>query len=1026
MRDIEGLVAWFSADSVHLTDDGHVDILYDKSGNSRHAVQNTVGKQPICMERDSSINYQRTLYFDGNDFFTSSFGQSISQPSTIVVLWQQLQSNASTTCYTGLSSTSRNQLYLSKNKFGLYAGLELNAKNVSTTTFKHSIFFSLFNGNNSFLAINNHITISGNVGGLASDGLIIGSYISNKYGIVGNITELIFINNTLSVADSSVIMDYLRDKYAPAVSLKEFNSSYGFKPMVFKKPWLTSLIWNDGYTDSIRVFSHNGFYKVTATDIFGFTSSDSAYISIVEPNALTDTTICLGDTITWNTNLAGPYTYLWSNGSTDPSLNISSGGQYWVVITDTAGYSWHSDIITVTVDSFPVQATLGPDTIRACVGNYIYLANGYESATSYLWSTGDTTNHFEIFESGLYSVSVVNNLGCRAIDTAYYHVEGIAPTVNFSYDSLCQTRNIKFTNLSHSNDESPISTFNWWFGNGDSSVQQNPEYTFQSSGNFEIKLMVECQNGCANEVRKSLTVWQLPTADFVPDAVCSDTETQLFSRSKSPDDTISLWQWTIGGIGYSEVNPKLQFADAGKVGVTLAVATAHGCTDTISKTIVVRKGPQADFNVGPVCVDAPISLTNATINYLNLAVDYKWEIDDTDFSNMRNAELVLNDTEPHKVVMTVRQHSNGCESSVHKTLQAKSRPNVGFDVNDVCANSLPKLIAAQGNNVEQLDCVWTIDTLPKIFGKSAQLINLKEGPHAITLVATDEVGCHDTASAIFNVLPDVQATFVADVAEGAVPLVVTFKNTTTQNSEFNWDFGDGYFATERNVQHTFADSGVFNVTLTSTTPNGCVTKAEKQISTRVAHSNLAIALAKANVVTDYIEIEATLINKGTVDEHNVLINCTNNLGLDITEALPDTIFAHKVYQHKLNARLNSRDLQNLEFVCLSIKSDNTDEDETDNEFCISFTDNRFVVLQPKPNPATDHVNIEFVTQDGGNAQLAVYNANGKQIMSKEVVAESGIMRIKIDVSTLPTGNYVCMLCHNGHVSKQMFVVMRGK
>lgn len=51
-------------------------------------------------------------------------------------------------------------------------------------------------------------------------------------------------------------------------------------------------------------------------------------------------------------------------------------------------------------------------------------------------------------------------------------------------------------------------------------------------------------------------------------------------------------------------------------------------------------------------------------------------------------------------------------------------------------------------------------------------------------------------------------------------LTVTFTNTSTNGDTYLWDFGDGNTSTEENPVHTYADNGLYTVTLTASNPNG--------------------------------------------------------------------------------------------------------------------------------------------------------------------------------------------------------------
>ena len=65
-----------------------------------------------------------------------------------------------------------------------------------------------------------------------------------------------------------------------------------------------------------------------------------------------------------------------------------------------------------------------------------------------------------------------------------------------------------------------------------------------------------------------------------------------------------------------------------------------------------------------------------------------------------------------------------------------------------------------------------------------------------------------------------RAGYVLSTRSGIAPLTVVFTNTSTPNTTgWEWDFGDGTTSTERDPgAHTYAEPGVYTVTLRATSP----------------------------------------------------------------------------------------------------------------------------------------------------------------------------------------------------------------
>ncbi len=99
-------------------------------------------------------------------------------------------------------------------------------------------------------------------------------------------------------------------------------------------------------------------------------------------------------------------TYLWSNGSTNPSIDINESGIYWVTVTNGCGSS--TDTISVNLNTAP-EVNIGED-LTVCTSEPVRLdATG--SNLSYEWSNGSTNSTIEVHENGLFWVTVENECG---------------------------------------------------------------------------------------------------------------------------------------------------------------------------------------------------------------------------------------------------------------------------------------------------------------------------------------------------------------------------------------------------------------------------------------------------------------------------------------------------------------------------------------------------------------------------------------------------------------------------------------
>jgi PKD repeat protein len=145
-----------------------------------------------------------------------------------------------------------------------------------------------------------------------------------------------------------------------------------------------------------------------------------------------DTLLCPGTPIVLNAGNPGS-TYLFNNSASSQTTSISSVGTYSVIVTN-ASSCIGVDTIIIGAGTNPV-VNLGNDT-AFCPGSSIIL-NAGNAGSSYLYSTGATTQSITVSTGGSYSVRVTHNTGCIARDTINITASS-NPIVNLGNDTaLC-------------------------------------------------------------------------------------------------------------------------------------------------------------------------------------------------------------------------------------------------------------------------------------------------------------------------------------------------------------------------------------------------------------------------------------------------------------------------------------------------------------------------------------------------------------------------------------------------------------
>ncbi len=202
-----------------------------------------------------------------------------------------------------------------------------------------------------------------------------------------------------------------------------------------------NFVWSNGFNSSGLSSNNTGLsvgrYVVTVTNpTTGCNTTDSITLipgtgapSIFVQNNTPATCGGSNGTITVNTiGGSAPLSYLWGDGSTNPTRTGLAGGNYSVTVTDNVGCT--SSVIANIATTSPL-AVLFIDTIPAVCGTGGQLeaeAIGGTPIVNYLWSNGSTTPIASGLTAGNHTVTVTDVNGCTATNNS--DVDNVAPSTN--------------------------------------------------------------------------------------------------------------------------------------------------------------------------------------------------------------------------------------------------------------------------------------------------------------------------------------------------------------------------------------------------------------------------------------------------------------------------------------------------------------------------------------------------------------------------------------------------------------------
>ncbi len=454
-------------------------------------------------------------------------------------------------------------------------------------------------------------------------------------------------------------------------------------------------------------------------------------------------------------------------------------------------------------------------------------------------------------QPGTYVIAQFVNDGCSG-DTAYKTITvHPSPMALFAHSGdACSGSTISFTNQSTAGS---ISGYHWDFGNGQTSILEDPVQVFNSPGIYPVCLTVTSPNGCTSEYCDTVRIYGAPVMSFsAPNACFNDQPIAFFDSSYATDGQIisTLWKFGDGNTSVA-ANPQHTYNAPGAYRVTLIHGSSQGCTDSTTRLVNIFPLAAADFN--PVNASGKTCGAPQQYTFQNLsqgAAGYYWDFDYNGqrgrYTSTLNSPGFLYQQDGVYDVMLVATNAFGCNDTMFKTLMVRPVPNAGLEGDSLlgCAPLTVNFRDLSSYNFNGpggiVSWTWDFGDGTIISGDSVISHTYYEpGIYSVNLLVETDGGCFDsiTLNDYIEVLPTPFAAFTHSNINSST---VQFRNLSTNvdpNTVFLWSFGDGTVSYEREPLHRynvdlFENDYIFEVCLYTSNAAGCADTLCKTIDLR--------------------------------------------------------------------------------------------------------------------------------------------------------------------------------------------------
>jgi len=672
--------------------------------------------------------------------------------------------------------------------------------------------------------------------------------------------------------------------------------------MVYTYQWRLNGAAITGATSSTYVANATGAYAVTITTNSGCSATSAATNVTVNPLPVLAanagaTTVCEGSTAVINNAQAGG---LWSTANnTVAAINATTGvvtgvnpGTTTLTYTYTNANGCTNTVSTnFTVNSLPSAVITANGSTTFCQGGSVVLTAS--TGTSYLWSTGATTQSITVTTTQDITVTVTNSNGCASTSAPTSVVVNPLPLANItslSANSFCQGGSVTLVS-------STGSAYSWSNGaitqsitltasasvtvtvtdaNGCSAtsapftVTMNPTpvatitaggpTTFCSGSSVALTAPVAASylwssgettqsiiasvdgpysvtitdgNGCtATSANTNITVLSVPTVQAIAG-----------SNSVCVGNTTTLTNATLGGT-WSSLNASVATINSvglltgvsnGTATITYSVSNANGCTTTVEFNVNINSNPVLTANTGSaaLCVGANSTLANAQAGGT-------WSSSDVAVATVAANGTVSGIIAGTAVITYSYTNASGCTSQVSTSIQVNALPVATVSASSTttfCAGGSVTLTAPSG-----MTYAWST-------GESTQSITVStSGSYSVTI--TNSNGCSATSAPVTVTVNALPAVSIANVgattfcAGGSVTLIAPL------NSNFTYSWNNGASAIPGASNNTYVANTTGSYTLTVTDANGCTATSS---AIPVTVNALPVVTATANGATTFCD-----------------------------------------------------------------------------------------------------------------------------------------------------------------------------
>nr|WP_298793802.1 PKD domain-containing protein [uncultured Allomuricauda sp.] len=409
-------------------------------------------------------------------------------------------------------------------------------------------------------------------------------------------------------------------------------------------------------------------------------------------------------------------------------------------------------------------------------------------------------------------------------------VDTVFPEANFSYASSSDDfRTINFTNLS-----TEALQFAWDFGDGNTSSDEDPSFTFSDGeGTYPVSLTATDGNGMSGTTTIDVIVVEGPFQPIIVEAGFEDDTLPAGGGdgrdSWRNNDLGGVIQITGSPVTFGDQGAKLPVPAGDRIGyqeITVDPETNYdlsfwytmlaGSSD--ARLIVSVLGVTQNGGTFETLDD----VTNGTLASVTVTND-----DEPDVYVQQKLSFNSGDNNTIAIFFTNGDVEGRLDDfTIDVGAEGAVPPSAGFAPEQSEIDFLEYTFTNSSTGAVSYD--WDFGDGNTSTEESPTHVYATADTYTVSLTATNDSGLSTTLEQSITILAPVTADFTSQVDPGDYR-TYTFMDASEGAETLLWEFGDGFQFTGMDPSHTYAEDGIYTVTLTATSITGNISAATEEI-----------------------------------------------------------------------------------------------------------------------------------------------------------------------------------------------------